>query len=65
MSEAIVPSQHAAASLCSPNPAFVPSCRSTYDFRPPFKVYTTIEEDRDTTNKVLASHVVHIAFIPV
>lgn len=28
-------------------------CRSTYDFRPPFKVYTTIEEDRDTANKVM------------
>ncbi|KAL3154481.1 hypothetical protein ABBQ32_013945 [Trebouxia sp. C0010 RCD-2024] len=27
--------------------------RSTYDFRPPFKVYTTIEEDRDTVNKAV------------
>ena len=30
-------------------------CRSTYDFRPPFKVYTTVEEDQDTANKVTTS----------
>ena len=27
-------------------------CRSTFDFKPPFKIYTTIEDDRDAPNKV-------------
>ena len=36
------------------------ACRSTYDFRPPFKVYTTIEEDRDAANKV-TDHVMFVS----
>lgn len=40
-------------------------CRSTYDFRPPFKVYTTIEEDRDTANKVMLAVTSHHLVIHV